>query len=67
MINKLVDVTSNHEVLSFMDAYSGYKHIKMEKGYAFHITSNSNNGIHSNIIMSLWVYYRWHHVKDNGQ
>lgn len=28
-LNKIVDVTTGHEVLSFMDAFSGYNQIKM--------------------------------------
>lgn len=31
MIDQLVDITAEHEMLSFMDAYSGYNQIKMYK------------------------------------
>ena len=30
-IDQLVDVTAGHELLSFMDAYSGYNQIRMNK------------------------------------
>ena len=28
-IDKIVDITTGHELLSFLDAYSGYNHISM--------------------------------------
>ena len=31
-IDTLVDLTMRHQLLSFMDAFSGYNQIKMEKG-----------------------------------
>ena len=31
MIDQLVDATVGHELLSFMDAYSGYNQIRMNK------------------------------------
>ena len=30
-IDQLVDLTAGHQLLSFMDAFSGYNHIKMDE------------------------------------
>lgn len=40
MIDQLVDATLGHELLSFMDAYSGYNQIKMAKSDACHISTD---------------------------
>ena len=45
-IDQLVDSTSDHELLCFMDAFSGYNQIKM----------NSKDEVHTSFITSFGTY-----------
>ena len=45
-IDQLVDSTSSHELLSFMDAFSGYNQIKM----------NPKDQVHTSFITSFGTY-----------
>lgn len=48
---KLVDTTSGHELLIFMDAYAGCKKIKMDENDASHTTFFIDRDIYHNTVM----------------
>ena len=45
-IDQLVDATAGHEVLSFMDAYSGYNQIIMHPPYEEHTSFQTDTGLY---------------------
>ena len=45
-IDQLVDSTSGFEMLSFMDAYAGYNHIKMDPGDEEHTAFTTDRGLY---------------------
>ncbi|KAL5539172.1 hypothetical protein UlMin_044785 [Ulmus minor] len=45
-IDQLVDATAGHELLSFMDAYSGYNQIRMHEEDQEHTTFLTNQGLY---------------------
>ncbi|KAK8946755.1 hypothetical protein KSP39_PZI006372 [Platanthera zijinensis] len=51
MIDQLVDATSGHERLSFMDAYSGYNQIKMNLADEEHTTFRTDMGVYCYTVM----------------
>lgn len=52
-INQLVDVTAGHDVLSFMDAYSGYHHIFVYLTDCEHTAFTTNKDLFYSNIMSF--------------
>nr|XP_009625267.1 uncharacterized protein LOC104116171 [Nicotiana tomentosiformis] len=50
-INQLIDTTARHELLSFLDAYSGYNQILMEEGDQEKTTSITHRGTYCYRIM----------------
>ena len=52
-INQLVDATSGHALLSFMDAYSGYNQILMYVLNQEHTSFITNYGVYCYKIMSF--------------
>lgn len=50
-IGQLVDATSGHELLSFMDAYFGYNQIQMEEGNTQHTTFYADSDIYHYKVM----------------
>lgn len=50
-IDQLVDATSGHKLLSFMDAYSGYNPIQMVEGDTHHRASYANSDIYHYTLM----------------
>lgn len=50
-IDQLVDVASDHELLSFMDAYSEYDQINMAEGDASHTAIYVVNDIYHYTVM----------------
>lgn len=50
-IDQLVDATSRHELLSFMDVYSGYNQIRMSEKYAPHTAFYANSDIYHYAVM----------------
>ena len=50
-IEQLVDATAGHELLSFMDAYSGYKQIRMHEPYQ--IKTTFDRGLYCYKVMSF--------------
>ncbi|GFY96586.1 hypothetical protein Acr_11g0008920 [Actinidia rufa] len=66
-IDLIVDATSKHELLSFMDAFSGYHQIKMypsdvEKNFFYHGTRAILLQSHA-----VWVKERQSNVSETGQ
>lgn len=55
-IDQLVDATSIHELLSFMDAYSGYKQIKMAEEDVLHTAFNAYNDIYHYVVMPFGLF-----------
>ncbi|KAK8928830.1 hypothetical protein KSP39_PZI017964 [Platanthera zijinensis] len=51
IIDQLVDATSGHELLSFMDAYSGYNQIKMNPTDEEHTTFRTDMGVYCYTVM----------------
>ncbi|KAL5555088.1 hypothetical protein UlMin_037324 [Ulmus minor] len=52
-IDQLVDATAGHELLSFMDAYSGYNQIRMHEEDQEHTTFLTNQGLYCYKVMSF--------------
>ncbi|KAL5539414.1 hypothetical protein UlMin_045365 [Ulmus minor] len=50
-IDQLVDATAGHELLSFMDAYSGYNQIRMHEGDQEHTAFLTNQGLYCYKVM----------------
>ncbi|KAL5581058.1 hypothetical protein UlMin_013500 [Ulmus minor] len=50
-IDQLVDATTGHELLSFMDAYSGYNQIRMHEGDQEHTAFLTNQGLYCYKVM----------------
>ena len=50
-IDQLVDVTSDHRLLSFMDAFIGYNQIRMASENEKHIAFVTDKGIYYNKVM----------------
>ena len=50
-INQLVDVTAGHQLLSFMDANSGYNHIPMKPKNEEHTSFVTNRGLYCYKVM----------------
>ena len=50
-IDQLVDATAGHELLSFMDAYSGYNQIRMYEEDQEHIAFLTNQGLYCYKVM----------------
>ncbi|KAL5551148.1 hypothetical protein UlMin_001324 [Ulmus minor] len=52
-IDQLVDATARHELLSFMDAYSGYNQIRMHEEDQEHTAFLTNQGLYCYKVMSF--------------
>ncbi|CAL8175084.1 unnamed protein product [Prunus armeniaca] len=52
-IDQLVDATAGHELLSFMDAYSGYNQIFMNPADSEHTTLITDRGLYCYNVMSF--------------
>ncbi|KAL5551303.1 hypothetical protein UlMin_001479 [Ulmus minor] len=52
-IDQLVDATAGHELLSFMDAYSGYNQIRMHEEDQEHTAFLTNQGLYCYKVMPL--------------
>ncbi|KAL5552836.1 hypothetical protein UlMin_040237 [Ulmus minor] len=52
-IDQLVDATAGHELLSFMDAYSGYNQIRMHEEDQEHTAFLTNQGLYCYKVMSF--------------
>ncbi|KAL5559167.1 hypothetical protein UlMin_035378 [Ulmus minor] len=52
-IDQLVDATAGHELLSFMEAYSGYNQIRMHEEYQEHTAFLTNQGLYCYKVMSF--------------
>ncbi|KAK0603364.1 hypothetical protein LWI29_004180 [Acer saccharum] len=50
-IDQLVDATSGHELLSFMDAYSGYNQIRMDENDEAKTAFNTDRGVYCYRVM----------------
>ncbi|KAL5554586.1 hypothetical protein UlMin_041987 [Ulmus minor] len=50
-IDQLVDATAGHELLSFMDAYSGYNQIRMHEEDQEHTAFSTNQGLYCYKVM----------------
>ncbi|KAI5334535.1 hypothetical protein L3X38_024668 [Prunus dulcis] len=50
-IDQLVDATAGHELLNFMDAYSGYNQIFMHPADSKHMTFITNKGLYCYNVM----------------
>ena len=50
-IDQLVDATSGHELLTFMDAYSGYNQIRMFEPDQEHTSSIKDKGLYCYKVM----------------
>ena len=50
-IDQLVDATAGHEILSFMDAYSGYNQISMYPPDKEHTSFRTNKGLYCYKVM----------------
>ena len=52
-IDQLVDATAGHEILSFMDAYSGYNQISMHSLDEDHTSFQTDTGLYCNKVMPI--------------
>ena len=52
-VDVLVDFTAQHQLLSFMDAFSGYNHIKMDEADQEKISFVTNQGLFCYKVMSF--------------
>ncbi|MGV7264174.1 reverse transcriptase family protein, partial [Mycobacterium kansasii] len=50
-IDRLVDSTSEHEILSFVDAYSGYHQVLMHPEDVEKTSFITENGLHCYVVM----------------
>ena len=50
-INQLVDSTAGHELLTFMDAFSGYNQILMKKENHYKIAFVTSQGLYCNKVI----------------
>ncbi|CAL8120726.1 unnamed protein product [Prunus armeniaca] len=63
-IDQLVDVTAGHELLSFMDAYSGYNQIFMDPADSEHTVFITDRGLYCYNVMPFGLKnasatYQW--------
>lgn len=68
LIDKLVYTTSGHELLRFMDSYSGYNQIRMAEGDTLHTAFYVDSDIYIPLYLhALWTAQYWHHLLGNGK